>query len=377
MADNSGADAASDRELKIERVLNLSLAEDRRELITACSLLPSLEAKVRDNLDNFLKWFTAPEWRTVYSGGLISGPKTKGRSSGMASSIERLLDITAGLSTLEEYAGFDQLISGLANPSQIASTIFEIEVAAWCASRKHHSALTFSPRITNRAGIKYPDFLWHTSLGDLYCECKQLNMWQRSETLRANSLLATAAEIMGDSASWPKDVRMEIVIRNSLRSDAERELRAVVDQYATAVRQGSRPGIYQAGAFSVAVCSRSDLPAGASDSIIVYQVQVGPSPVLLSSHICAHLIITKSIGMARVRALRGFVKEAKEQLPDAGPGGVFIEMSSGVDPAAQKLQEMLGHPAHRAIVWASIWTSGMPVTAVWQNGQPLDGRLIE
>jgi len=339
--------------------------------------LPSLAVKVRDNLDHFLKWFAAPEWHMVYSGGMISGPEPKGRHSRLSSSIERLLDITAVLATVEGYAGFDQLISGLANPSQIASTMFEIEVAAWCASRLHHRALAFSPRITNRAGVKYPDFLWQTALGDLYCECKQLNTWQRSETQRASSLLAAAAEMMGDPASWPKDLRIEVTIGASLRGEAERKLRAVVEQYASAVRQGLRPGVFRAEAFSVAVRDRSDQLRDTPDSITLYQVQVGAEPVLLTSHTSAHLIVTKSIGMARVRALRGFVKEAKEQLPDSGPGGIFIEMPSGVDAGAQKLLEMLGHPAHSAIAWASIWTSGIPIRAVWRNGQPFDARLTD
>jgi hypothetical protein len=74
---------------------------------------------------------------------------------------------------------------------------------------------------------------------------------------------------------------------------------------------------------------------------------------------------------------RGFVKDAKTQLPDDGSGGVFVELPSGIDIATQKLQEMLSQPAHQAVGLGSVWTGGTPVRAVWRNGQAFDARLVE
>lgn len=307
----------------------------------------------------------------------MAGPEPSGRHSRMGSSLERLLEITAKLGLLQGFPGFDHLISGLDNPSQIAATIFEIEAAAWCATRGNHKNLTFSPTITKRTGIKHPDFLWHTSFGDLYCECKQLNMWQRAETQRASTLMTVVGEIMGDTDRWPKEVRMEVLIHGRFKSDSEGRLKAIVGQRANDVRRGLHPSQFQDETFTIAIRNRSETPIPLPDSITVYQVQASTVPVRLDDFRSAHLIVRKSTGLARARALRDFVKEAKKQLPDGGPGGVFVEMPNRIDIAAQKLQEMLGQPAHQAVVWASIWTAGTPVRAVWRDGQAFDARLID
>lgn len=61
MVDDSGQASAADARLDIDRKLNLELAEDRQELIAACTPLPHLKRLVEDHIDNFLKWFRAPE----------------------------------------------------------------------------------------------------------------------------------------------------------------------------------------------------------------------------------------------------------------------------------------------------------------------------
>jgi hypothetical protein len=363
--------------LRIDRKLNLDLAEDRQELIAACESLPRLSSLSQEYIHDFLKWFKAPEWHLVYSGGMMSGPEPRGRSPRPGSSIERLLDITAKLRLLQGCSGFERLIAGLDNPSQVDSTIFEIEVAAWCTSCRYHKGLTFSPAVVKRTGVKYPDFLWETTLGNLYCECKQLNMWQRTETQRASTLMSRTAEAMGDAELWPKDMRMEILIHGQFKQGSEDRLRATVQQQTSEVSRGLRPSPFQDDTFTVAVRDRSVNPLTLPDSINMYQVQVGSVPIQVNDFRNAHLMVTKSIGFARGRALRDFVKEAKKQLPDNGPGGVFIEIPSGIDAATQKLQEMLMQPAHHAVAWASIWIGSTPARAVWRDGQVFDARLID
>lgn len=255
--------------------------------------------------------------------------------------------------------------------------MFEIEVAFWCINRLHHRALTFSPTVTKRAGAKHPDFLWETALGDLHCECKQLNMWQRREMQRTAALMSAAAQMMGDAALWPSDVRLEVLVHGRSTVNAENRLKAIVERQASEVRRGIRPSPFQDDTLTIAVCDRSDNPLGLPDSIRMYQVQVGAVPVNLTDFRNAHLIVTKAIGLARSRALRDFVKEAKEQLPEEGPGGVFIELPDGIEFAAQKLQDMLARPAHKAVVWASIWTAEEPSRVVWREGQNFDARLID
>lgn len=150
MTDDLEQGSASDASLNIERKLNLDLAKDRQELIVACAPLAHLRRLVEEHLDNYLKWFKASEWHFAYRGGMIAGPEPKGKHSRTSSSLERMLDLTAKLELLQEYPGFASLISGLDNPSQVAATIFEIEVDAWCSTRLHHTELTFSPSVTKR-----------------------------------------------------------------------------------------------------------------------------------------------------------------------------------------------------------------------------------
>jgi hypothetical protein len=90
----------------------------------------------------------------------------------------------------------------------------------------------------------------------------------------------------------------------------------------------------------------------------------------------AYMIVSKSLGLARVKALRDLVRDAKKQLPDTGPGGVFVEIPSTVDLATKKLEEMLEQPANQSVVWASIWTLGTPQRVVCRDDQPFDDRLI-
>lgn len=377
VTDDAGNGSVENLDLGIERKLNLDLEEDRQELIVACAPLAELRRLVEEHLGNYLKWFKAPEWRVVYSGGMMAGPEPAGQHSRMGSSLGRLLQLTSKLEVLQEFAGFERLISGLDNPSQVSATMFEIEVAAWCASRRCHVDLTFSPSVTKFSGIKYPDFLWRTALGDLYCECKQLNMWQRAETRRASTLMSLVAGAMGDPELWPRDVRMEVLIGGRFRGDSQERLKAIVGQQANDARRGILPAQFEGDTFTVTIRDRSEDPLQIPDSVTVYQVQVGPVPVRLNHFQGAHLIVTKSIGLARARALRDFLKEAKRQLPDNGPGGIFVEMPDGIDIATQKLQEMLAQDAHRAVAWASIWNAGGPLRAVWRSGQPFDARLTD
>lgn len=76
---------ADGEQLRIGRKLDLDLSEDRQELIAACAPLPSLKKLVDENIDDFLRWFKAPEWHVVYDGGMMSGPEPRGLHSRMAS----------------------------------------------------------------------------------------------------------------------------------------------------------------------------------------------------------------------------------------------------------------------------------------------------
>src|ERR1035441_8118143 len=232
MTDNSEQGSADDARPEIERKLQPARDAERQEFINAFAAVPNLKRLAEEQLDNYLKWFKASEWRTVYSGGMITGPEPRGEHNRIGSSIERVLELTAKLESLQGFSGFGKLVSGLDNPSQISSTMFEVEVAAWCATRKAHNDISFSPPVEKRSGMKYPDFAWHATLGTLYCECKQLNTWQRKETHRANTLLSAVAQNMGDLELWPRGSRIEIQIRREFKGKSLERLKMIVARQA-------------------------------------------------------------------------------------------------------------------------------------------------
>jgi hypothetical protein len=369
---------SADRPLeKIKRVLDLDLAANRKELQTILTSHPSLVALTESGLiEDFLRWFRAQEWRTVYGGGMIFGPQPKANASRHGSSIDQMLAITVQLRWLQGYKGFDQLIAGLNNPSQISATIFEIEAAAWCATRLCTTALTFSPDVVKREKVKHPDFLWETNVGALYCECKQANTWQRSEYRLLSQISGDLNDAMGDADTWPTSVRIEVLIHGLFRAGAKDRLKAIVREQAIAVRLGNRPRVFQDDVFTVKVRDRSVYPEALADSLTHNSILVGQVPVNLNDSRNAYMVVSKSIGLARVKALKDLVRDAKKQLPDAAPSGVFVEIPSSVDLAAKKLEEMLGQSANQSLVWVSIWTAGTPHRVVCRDDQPFDGRLI-
>jgi hypothetical protein len=377
MTDETVAESP-DRPLdKIRRVLDLDLAADRKELQTILTSHPSLVALTESGLiEDFLGWFKAPEWRTVYGGGMISGPQPKGNNIRHGSSIDQMLAITVQLRWLQGYHGFDQLIAGLNNPSQISATIFEIEAASWCATRLCTTALTFSPDVIKRERVKHPDFLWETNAGALYCECKQASSWQRSESRLLSTISADVNDAMGDADTWPTTVRIEVRIHGLFRAGAKNRLTTAVREQSSEVRRGNRPAIFHDDAFTVEVGDRSDHPEALADSLTLNSILVGQVPVDLNDPRNAYMMVSKAIGLARVKALKDLVRDAKKQLPDAGPGGVFVEIPSSVDLAAKKLEEMLGQSANQSVVWASIWTAGTPRRVVCRDDQPFDASLI-
>ena len=109
--------------------------------------------------------------------------------------------------------------------------------------------------------------------------------------------------------------------------------------------------------------------------MIASEVIVGTTPTRIAAE-NAVLTVTRSLATTRARRVRDLVKRAKSQLPDEGPCGVFIQIN-GAEFAAEQLEEMIGRPAHQAIVWAETWTGMAPQHAIWRQNQPFDGRLLD
>ena len=367
------ASLAPEPKLDLPRTLDLNRVEDRGALLKATSD-PELQALIENTLDDYLRWFSVSEWRRVYSGGLVNISGTRGtatHSSGFG--IDALLKATAQLQSLQKCEGFDQLLAGLKNRTQIHATLFEIAAAGWCAERAVHRGLIFSPTVRKAHGYKHPDFLWKTSLGDLTCECKEADQWLHQETRAINHLREIASAALTEAGGLPDDNRLDIQVNGALAAGYERRLADLVK--AVAAKPGESSARLVAAPFSATVVPRRDPPERPRDSMIASEVIVGTTPTRIAAE-NAVLTVTRSLATTRARRVRDLVKRAKSQLPDEGPCGVFIQIN-GAEFAAEQLEEMIGRPAHQAIVWAETWTGMAPQHAIWRQNQPFDGRLLD
>ena len=234
----------------------------------------------------------------------------------------------------------------------------------------------FSPDVVKANGVKHPDFLWQTELGDLYCECKEAQQRERDETKRLQRLGDVASDALEDVDVWPEDLRIDIMISGSLGRNPETRLQALVRTVAFDVARGRPPkGEIVDGAFAATVMARAeprDLPR---DCQLVGRIRVGTKPVRVDPE-NSPVTVARSLEGTRAKLVTDLVKAAKRQLPESGPAGVFVQMG-GADQAAARLRETLAHPAHQGVVWACVFTDGVARHAVWQNDQCFDGRLLQ
>jgi len=365
--------ASAEPGLHIPRILELKRSEDQTALLAAAEHRPELRALVETTLDDYLRWFTAPEWQRIYSGGLVSSPSTTGGVGRSGFGIQRLLETTARLQELRRYDGFDRLLSGLRNPTQISATMFEIAAAAWCAQRETHQGLVFSPAISKASGVKRPDFLWETSLGDLTCECKEAGQWEQQESRTIGHLREIAVAALTEAGGLPDDLRLDITVDGPLSAAYERQLSTLVCEAVASSGGGSSARTLDRP-FAGIVVSRETDPERLPDSILAGQMTVGTKPTQLTPQ-NGFLTVSRSLAATRARRVRDLVKQAKTQLPDAAPSGIFIQIG-GAGSAAAQLEQMIGHPAHQTIVWAATWTGLVPQHAIWREGQPFDKRLL-
>jgi hypothetical protein len=114
--------------------MHLAEPEERQRLMESSRVDPRIHALLTDHLEDYVRLFKWLDFHTVYQAGLLSiqGPS----NVQFAFPFESLLAITGLLTRLERFAGFQTLIEGFRNPTQVKATIFEVQVAAWCESRK-------------------------------------------------------------------------------------------------------------------------------------------------------------------------------------------------------------------------------------------------
>jgi hypothetical protein len=183
-----------------------------------------------------------------------------------------------------------------------------------------------------------------------------------------------AATALADAGGLPNGVRLDIIVNGPLSPDHDKRLAELVRQVVIA-SDGEPTEKALAGPFAAIVASRQTEPQRLPDSMMAGRLTVGTTPIQLLPE-NGSLTISRSLASTRAKRVRDLVKQAKTQLPDVGPCGIFIQMN-GAQSAAEQLKQMIGRPAHEAIVWAGTWTGLVPQHAIWRQDQPFDQRLLD
>lgn len=350
--------------MELGRRLDLSLAADRRHLLDALRADGGTVADPAATLDAYLNYFPA-DWRTVHGGGLVAA----------GSSAVHISDLFNAASTLQKVSdshGFDRLVRGFANPTEIASTLFVTAVVGWCVARQVHRGIAFEPEIIARGGrVKRPDFRWFTDLGEPYCECKQAQFVGSRVATRASRLGEYAARSV-ESAGLGGTERIDLWVKESLRNGWEGRVDQLIAEAIAAYPL--RPELC-AGEIQGVIRRRADPLPERSGSVTIFQVQVGTTSTLLDVSNAA-VSASLSVRNARRKGLQHLLREARSQLPPDEGGVVFIDLR-GASSFEHEVRSIIERPTAAPIAWVGLFDLGRPALAAWRDGQPLDARLAE
>jgi hypothetical protein len=361
------------QDLQIERILNLQEPNDRAALLSAAVQLPWLVQLIEENIGHVLNYFKDPQWFRVYSGGHI-GVNVPNRT-GFGIDVSRLMQLGGSLHRLSGIAGFNELLANLQNPTQIKATVFEVSAADWCLQRAIHKDLTLYPKVTVNGKRKVPEFLWQTTIGDIYGECKTTNFSESKFNSRLHEISARVESQYDKYVSWQK-TRLEVTV-SSLRGNADRSIMAVVDQAAEAIQKGNWRGItFQDGFISAEVKERSIDWEVPEEYAHVSQAKIEESGVAMPI-IHARFTIRLPADKYRQEAVAGAMRDARTQLPPPHPSAVFIEADRCTKAMQDRLLRLIVDPAYAHVQWASLWVYGQCQWAGWKEGQPFQRSVID
>jgi len=359
--------------LHIDHVLDLSTPEDRQRLCEVAKDHPELLSLIEEYLDEYLRFFSEPDWRKIYSGGMLPVQASKKHLVGF--DLMQVLKLTRALRKLTGYSGFDTLMAGFRNPAQIESTYFEAVVAGWCAGRAVSLSMDFSPEVVVKGKSKYPEFLWHTELGSVYCECKKGNFLESRFHRNLAKLQLYLREIYEQYRPWDTSLRLDVRFERGTTNKIYSRFKSVVAQASAALKAGTyKNQIFRKDDVSAALRRRDEPIPQESEIIHASMAEVGP--VAQSLPEATYLSLTMSLAKYRQETVARLLQDARTQLPTGSVSLVFIELGGASAAAQQKLQTRLGGPAYKNTPWVSIWGQGEIAFAVWRNEQPFDDKLL-
>lgn len=356
----------TDEVLPLERTLDLSVAADRTELAACASSLPLLRESVATNLDAYLHYFRGDQWRILHERGIVRVSVGEKRTHGFR--LSHLLEVTRWLAWFKDCEGFDRLVEQFGNASQIESTAFEVEMAAWCATRTAHMELAFSPQVATPSGVKRPDMRWVTAQGQLYVECKMASTFESNLRRSLTHLESEADRLYKRHSTWRDDLRLDIVVARRTREFAV----WLPDAIARAAA-ADEPGLVSAieGA-SIALLPRDAPSPRIGEAVTGGLARVGSTATRLD--LATYIRVTLSASSARAGTAARLVKEARRQVPPDGLGLIFIGLGS-TPAAVARVSSLIRASEYSHIPFVAISASG-GLVATWRSD--FDGAsLIE
>jgi hypothetical protein len=363
--------------LNQSQVLDLSAPDDRRFLRDLVRGVPALSILVEENLDDYLSLFPEPHWHTVYPSGtyyplgMISFDAA--RNQGVNFDFHQMLKATKSLKGLSDCEGYEKLIAGFRNTRQAKSTLFEVLVAGWCAERTVTRAIEFSPVVAVRGHAKHPEFLWHTEVGAIYCECKQGKVTESKFSRRVNKLLQCLNSVYQGFQPWDPALRLDVKFDGITTNKIEARFKDVVAKAAEALRASAYADvIFEGQGVSAALRPRGE-PPHEEGTMMAGMATVTSTPTNLAD--ACDLSLTVSISRYRRTATGELIRDARSQLPKGGVGAIFLEFDATLADGG-KVDSLLRQPTYENTPWVSLWDRGRLRAAHWRLGQPLDNRLL-
>ena len=275
------------------------------------------DAPLTAHLEDYVRLFRWPMFHTVYQGDLISIPGPNNMQNGVH--LKTLLALTSKLVELERFPGFSKLLAGFGNPTQFNATAFEVQVAAWCASRRVCQSIELSPSV-GVVKIKSPDLLWKTTLGDIYCECKQENSVDNKAMKRIFRLGEALGKVYEANGPWGETCRLDIVVQHPVLDGAVKIISRLISETAERHKAGAVKGETVDGVVSVKLSQTTD-PLPDFAGCIQFQnkqMKAGvPEPAFSTN---ARFTLTISVMGQRLKQLVSLVlRDARTQLPNDKP----------------------------------------------------------
>jgi hypothetical protein len=346
------------------RAINLRDPTDRQALMDYLAPDPELSALARNHLDDYLRYFEEPAWSQMFLGAHIMAPGARGGWE-----LRDLLDCARRLRNLAGLLGFEDLLVGLRNPTQVHATMFEIETADWCLARSVTQGIEFGVNVAARGDPRKPEFLWHTTLGDLFVECKQAALFESALRARVDRFTEVVRTAIGGAESVPEDLRLDVFVRLPARNGIDLRIARAVKDALDRAALGEAASYEEVTATLRARAVDLDRPYGTVRSFL-------PAPntsLIHATSAYSSLVVEAEPYYERVAAT--LIRRARDQLPRDGIGAVFVRTLHTMRAIA-RANALLAQTAYERTPWISLVSSGISVP-MWRPDQPFDNRLLE